>query len=169
MAAQQPAATAAPAGPVRILLPLARTVYQTNETIDVSVVRSSSQALAKGDLVLTLTGADGSYFNVVRSLPLISGHGGYSDEVGGFFYTSLHMEYGRLRDMNKPYWYLPSWYRMDSDQYRLAQYTSFVNGIQGMMKPPDMRMPNDIGAMAVAGGRLVVGLADGQAVALNLK
>jgi hypothetical protein len=30
-------------------------------------------------------------------------------------------------------------------------------------------LPNDIGAMALAGGRLVVGLADGQAVALELK
>jgi hypothetical protein len=81
--------------------------------------------------------ADGYYFNVVRSLPLISGHGGYSDGVGGFFYTLLHMEYGRARDMNKPYWYLPSWYKMDSDQYRIEQYLSFACGIQGMMKPPD--------------------------------
>ena len=56
--------------------------------------------------------ADGYYFNVVRSLPLISGHGGYSDGQTGIYYPAWHMEYGRMRDLNKPYWYLPSWYCM---------------------------------------------------------
>lgn len=81
--------------------------------------------------------ADGYYFNVVRSLPLISGHGGYSDGQTGFYYPAWHMEYGRMRDLNKPYWYLPSWYLMSSDQYRVEQYMSFQNNLQGMMKPPD--------------------------------
>ena len=84
--------------------------------------------------------ADGYYFNVVRPLPLISGHGGYSDGIGGYMYSAYHMEYGRMRDLNKPYWYLPSWYGMDSNNYRLEQFLSFQNGIQGMMKPPDYQV-----------------------------
>ncbi|HEY8665267.1 MAG TPA: hypothetical protein VIL86_01320, partial [Tepidisphaeraceae bacterium] len=48
------------AAELKVLLPLGRTAYQNNEWIDVSVVRSSPQPLAKGDLVLTLTGEDGS-------------------------------------------------------------------------------------------------------------
>jgi len=81
--------------------------------------------------------ADGYYFNVVRSLPAISGHGGYSDGWGGFMFPALHAEYGRMRDLNKPFWYRPSWYNMDSDQYRLEQYLCFQQGVQGLFKPPD--------------------------------
>jgi len=80
--------------------------------------------------------ADGYYFNVVRSLPVISGHGGYSDGMGGYMYAAVHMELGRVRDLNKPYWYMPSWYGMDSDQTRLEQYLSFQAGVQGQFKPP---------------------------------
>jgi len=86
--------------------------------------------------------ADGYYFNVVRSLPMISGHGGYSDGPGGYVYPAFHMEFGRMRDLNKPYWYLPSWYGMSSDNYRVEQYTSFQNNLQGMMKPPDYQVHN---------------------------
>jgi hypothetical protein len=49
-----------PAAEVKLLLPLGRTAYQTNEWIDVSVVRSGDEALKKSDLKLTLTGTDGS-------------------------------------------------------------------------------------------------------------
>ena len=84
--------------------------------------------------------ADGYYFNVVRSLPVISGHGGYSDGFGLYMYPGFHMEYGRMRDLNKPYWYLPSWYRMSSDQYRLEDFLSFQNNLQGMAKPPDYQV-----------------------------
>jgi len=48
------------AAKVELLLPLGRTVYQTNEWIDVSVVRSDAKPLAAGDLALTLNGGDGS-------------------------------------------------------------------------------------------------------------
>jgi hypothetical protein len=95
--------------------------------------------------------ADGYYFNVVRSLPLISGHGGYSDGHTGFYYPAWHMEYGRMRDLNKPYWYLPSWYMMSSDQYRVEQYMSFMNNIQGMMKPPDHAAHNPNAAASAQG------------------
>ena len=48
------------AAKAEILLPLGRNAYQTNEWIDVSVVRGDAQALKAGELVLTLDGADGS-------------------------------------------------------------------------------------------------------------
>ncbi len=51
---------ALPAAELQVLLPLGRTAYQTNEWIDVSVVRSSPTALAAGSLVLGVTGDDGS-------------------------------------------------------------------------------------------------------------
>jgi hypothetical protein len=43
-----------------VLLPLGRSVYQTNEWIDISVVRSDTQPLKAGELILTLASADGS-------------------------------------------------------------------------------------------------------------
>ncbi|HEX5269688.1 MAG TPA: hypothetical protein VFW33_04330, partial [Gemmataceae bacterium] len=51
---------AANAAKPEILLPLGRTVYQTNEWIDVSVVRGDDKLLKAGELELTLNGADGS-------------------------------------------------------------------------------------------------------------
>ena len=48
------------AAELQIAFPQARDAFQTNEAIDVSVVRSSSQALAAGSLQLKLSGADGS-------------------------------------------------------------------------------------------------------------
>src|SRR5437870_3502939 len=50
----------APGAKLTILLPLGRSAYQTNEWIDVSVLREAKDALQKGNLVLTLNGADGS-------------------------------------------------------------------------------------------------------------
>src|SRR5262245_43732398 len=48
------------AADVTVLLPRQRTAYQTNERIDLAVVRSGDKDLAAGDLVLTARGADGS-------------------------------------------------------------------------------------------------------------
>lgn len=48
------AAQPALAADVKVLLPLGRTAYQTNEWIDISVVRSDSQALPTGTLTLAL-------------------------------------------------------------------------------------------------------------------
>src|SRR5258708_519675 len=53
-------ATVMAAATAQVVLPLGRAVYQTNEWIDVSVVRGGSEPLAAGDLVLSTTGADGS-------------------------------------------------------------------------------------------------------------
>ncbi|HET6247179.1 MAG TPA: hypothetical protein VFE47_05710 [Tepidisphaeraceae bacterium] len=84
--------------------------------------------------------ADGYYFNVARALPVISGHGGYDDGPATYFYPSFFHEMGRIRDTNKPIWYLPTWYGESSDQYRLEQYLSFMTDLQGMAKPPDMKV-----------------------------
>ncbi len=80
--------------------------------------------------------ADGYYFNVVRSLPVISGHGGYDDGVSGYLYPAYHLEFGRMRDLNKPVWYLPTWYNISTDNFRLEQNLSFMVGLQGMATPP---------------------------------
>src|SRR5262249_15916042 len=66
---------------------------------------------------------DGYYFNVVRSLPVISGHGGYHDYGPGYFNPSMFLEFARARDLARPNWYLPTWYgNTTSDQFRLEQY-----------------------------------------------
>src|SRR5262249_42692233 len=49
-----------PSAQLKILLPLGHVAYQTNEQIDLSVVRRSPNGLKKGTLDLTLTGADGT-------------------------------------------------------------------------------------------------------------
>lgn len=92
---------------------------------------------------------DGYYFNVVRSLPLISGHGGYHDWGPGYFNPSLSLEMARARDYARPNWYLPAWYgNTTSDEFRLEQYLSFQTNIQGMACPPplDPWDPSRIGA-----------------------
>jgi hypothetical protein len=82
---------------------------------------------------------DGYYFNVVRSLPIISGHGGYHDFGPGYFNPSLFLEFARARDLARPNWYLPCWYgSTTSDEFRLEQYLSFQTNIQGMMSPPEI-------------------------------
>ncbi|HUT35365.1 MAG TPA: hypothetical protein VNE39_17895 [Planctomycetota bacterium] len=82
---------------------------------------------------------DGYYFNVVRSLPIVSGHGGYHDWGPGYFNPSYFLEMARARDIAKPCWYLPCWYgNTTSDEFRLEQYLSFQTNIQGMISPPDI-------------------------------
>ncbi len=82
---------------------------------------------------------DGYYFNVVRSLPITSGHGGYHDYGPGYFNPSMFLELARARDYAKPCWYLPTWYgNTTPDEFRMEQYLSFQTGIQGMISPPDI-------------------------------
>ena len=54
---------------LKILLPLKRTAYQTNERIDLAVVRSSAHALPAAELNLNLRGADGSKLIFAFALP----------------------------------------------------------------------------------------------------
>ncbi|MCI0682058.1 MAG: hypothetical protein L0Y71_08140 [Gemmataceae bacterium] len=92
---------------------------------------------------------DGYYFNVQRSLPITSGHGGYHDFGPGFFNPSYFLEMARARDQWKPCWYLPTWYgNTTNDQYRLEQYLSFQTGIQGMISPPDLEPSTNPSARA---------------------
>ena len=81
---------------------------------------------------------DGYYFSVVRSLPVISGHGGYHDIGINYLNPSYTLEMARGRDLARPCWYLPTWYgNTTSDQLRCEQFLSFQTNIQGMMTAPD--------------------------------
>ena len=95
---------------------------------------------------------DGYYFNVARSLPIISGHGGYDDGLLRNFYPSYNLEMSLPRQMDKPNWFLPEWGVTSPQQLREEHYLSFMTGIQGMSAPPyqnDMNV-NGIGAPAAA-------------------
>src|SRR4051812_37005437 len=64
----RPSAGAAAGAKLELLLPLGRTAYQTNEWIDISVVRSGAEALPRATLTLTLAGTDGS--KITTTFPL---------------------------------------------------------------------------------------------------
>ena len=82
---------------------------------------------------------DGYYFNVVRSLSITSGHGGYHDFWARNFNPAYFLEMARARDYWKTDWYLPTWYgNTTPNQFRMEQYTSLVAGLQGLMSPPDI-------------------------------
>jgi hypothetical protein len=84
---------------------------------------------------------DGYYFNIARALPIINGHGGYDDYGGAYFNPSFTHEFGRMRDLGKPNWYLPTWYgNIPANRFRMEQYLSFMTNLQGMMKPPDIQV-----------------------------
>src|SRR5438477_2394486 len=57
------------AAKLTITQPLGRSAYQTNEWIDLSVVRSEKGSLKKGDLTLTVSGADGSKLEYTFAVP----------------------------------------------------------------------------------------------------
>src|SRR5205823_13008165 len=59
----------ASAAKLTIQQPLGRNAYQTNEWIDLSVVRSEKGALKKGDLELIISGADGSKLEYTFAVP----------------------------------------------------------------------------------------------------
>lgn len=95
---------------------------------------------------------DGYYFNVVRSLPVISGHGGYHDFGPGYFNPSMFLEFARARDLSRPNWYLPTWYSSTTaDQFRLEQYLSFQCNVQGMMSPPDIEPAQGLRSQPIQG------------------
>lgn len=93
---------------------------------------------------------DGYYFNVARSLPVTSGHGGY-DEWGGYLNPYLCLEAARARDLSKPDWYLPDWDNIPSERFRLEQYTCFMLGLQGLAKPPSIGIQSPAGSITAAG------------------
>lgn len=82
---------------------------------------------------------DGYYFNVVRSLPVISGHGGYHFYPLSYFNSVYSLEMGRARDLTRDNWYLPTWFTETTpDEFRLEQNLCFQTGIEGLMTPPWM-------------------------------
>ena len=82
---------------------------------------------------------DGYYFTIAKDMPVISGHGGYDNLQGGYYMTSYWLDYGRARTYTRPMWYMPTWYdQMVPECFRLEQYLSFMNNLQGMTKPPGM-------------------------------
>jgi hypothetical protein len=117
----------------------------------VSAVRSDYLSVTQSQYGWTAF-TDGYYFNVVRSLPVISGHGGYHDYGPGYFNPSFFLEMARGRDLSRPNWYLPTWYgNTTPDEFRLEQYLSFQTNIQGMMSPPDLDPGDPAKSKAAAG------------------
>lgn len=102
---------------------------------------------------------DGYYFNVTRSLPVISGHGGYHDWGLGYFNPVFFLDMARARDHARPNWYLPTWYHnTTNDEFRVQQYTSFIINMQGMMSPPDLEPTTNPSARdAIVETNLVMG------------
>jgi len=81
---------------------------------------------------------DGYYFNVARSLPVVSGHGGYDDYGCGYFNPVHYLEQSRARDLLKPCWYLPVWFgATPAQRHRLEEYLCFMTNIQGMITGPE--------------------------------
>jgi len=81
---------------------------------------------------------DGYYFNVARSMAVISGHGGYNGWGLLNLNPSFFLEFSLPRQLDKPTWYLPEWYDNWPEVYKLEHYLSFVTGIQGLAAPPHL-------------------------------
>ncbi|MGB2821286.1 MAG: PQQ-binding-like beta-propeller repeat protein [Phycisphaerae bacterium] len=79
--------------------------------------------------------SDGYYFNVARQLPVINGHGWYSDVYWLNMAPPMASEFGRMRDWHRPCWYMPTWWRMNTAHTRMEQAMSFIQGLEGMMWP----------------------------------
>jgi len=109
--------------------------------------RDAVERIKPGTLAVTQTiygwhyPYDGYYFNIARSMPVVSGHGGYHDYWLMNFNPSFYLECSLPRQWDKPTWYLPTWYGgTTADQLRLEQYMSFITGIQGLVIPPDLKV-----------------------------
>jgi len=79
--------------------------------------------------------SDGYYFNIARQLPVINGHGWYSDVYWLNLAPPMASEFGRMRDWHRPCWYMPTWWRMNTAHTRMDQAMSFIQGLEGMMWP----------------------------------
>jgi hypothetical protein len=84
---------------------------------------------------------DGYYFNVARSLPVISGHGGYDNFGLRNLNPSFFLEMAMPRQLDKPDWYMPEWFGgISADEFRLEHNLSFITGIQGMSTSPKIKL-----------------------------
>ncbi|HEY8666878.1 MAG TPA: hypothetical protein VIL86_09445, partial [Tepidisphaeraceae bacterium] len=112
--------------------------YEQEGAFGVSYVRPDYMSITQSQYGMTAF-TDGYYFNVVRSMPVISGHGGYDDYWLNYFNPSFTLEMARARTFDKPNWYLPCWYADEpADSFRMQQYLSFQTNVQGMETPPDI-------------------------------
>lgn len=112
--------------------------YEKETAFGVSMVRPDYVSITQSQYAGTAF-TDGYYFNVVRSMPIVSGHGGYDDYGPGIFNPVYTLELARARNWDKPNWYLPTWYgNMPSDRFRLEQNLCFMTNLQGMIVPPDL-------------------------------
>ena len=98
------------AATLKLSLPLGRTAYQTNEPIDVCVVRSDTEAMGAADMKLTLAASDGSrigwcFLSGGGRQPW-SGHGASAPE-------RLAVPSGPLQDRRRD----QQRYRLDRDRY----------------------------------------------------
>ena len=69
------------AAEIHLHLPLARTVYQDNEWIDISVLRSPTELRPSGELLLKLSGADGSQLSFVFPMDKVDASAGTARAV----------------------------------------------------------------------------------------
>jgi hypothetical protein len=83
---------------------------------------------------------DGYYFNVARSMPIISGHGGYDDGSLRNLNPSFFVTMALPRQREKPTWFLPEWFDLTAEQFRLEHNLSFITGIQGLSTPPGITL-----------------------------
>ena len=108
--------------------------------------RDAVERLKPGALAVTQTvygwpsTYDGYYFNIARSMPIVSGHGGYAHFGLWNFNPSYFLEMAMPRQLDKPTWYLPGWGEYTNAQVRQEQYLSFITGIQGLAQPPMVRL-----------------------------
>lgn len=103
---------------------------------------------------------DGYYFNIARAENVICGHGWYEDITWGYHAPALAVEMGRIRDLQKPVWYMPTWAGTPPERFRMNQYLSFMQNIQGMMKPMPMAVYRPSLARHDAGTDLTAGVVE---------
>ncbi|OPZ28207.1 MAG: hypothetical protein BWZ02_01375 [Lentisphaerae bacterium ADurb.BinA184] len=97
---------------------------------------------------------DGYYFNVVRSMPVVSGHGGYNDFWLRNFNPSFFLEFALPRQLDKPTWYLPEWYAMTPAAFSGEHNLSFITGVQGLATPPGLNAKSEAAPGITASNRL---------------
>lgn len=101
--------------------------------------------------------ADGYYYNVSRSLPVASGHGGYDDHPPFTYLPPFTLEMTLARDMQRPAWYCPMWFGGHSaESYKAEQNLCFAAGILGSITSPntpvqDPTLPKDVHDTVLAG------------------
>ncbi len=128
---------------------------------------ASGVSAVRPDFIATTQGmygwncyTDGYYFNIARAENVICGHGWYEDITWGYHAPAIGVEMGRIRDLQKPVWYMPTWAGTPPERFRMNQYLSFMLNIQGMMKPLPMAVYRPSLARHDAGTDLTAGVVE---------